>query len=183
MFSRFVVHPPFSWKAYNIGAALQQPRQPRLAPELQCSAVQKHACPTPKPRDAYLLIVVAVVTAARSRFAVDEDRARDARCIRRRDRPNVFPGVLNLTSTVVYDGRCIITPAPPGPIFHGRYLHSSPNSVGTSTFSALEISRPELSEDVPFSSGALLVGRAIEPGTPPQGGADVHIPSNTVYYF
>ena len=52
-----------------------------------------------------------------------------------------------------------ITPAPPGPIFHGRYLHTW--NVGIASVparSALETtSRRELSEDASFGIGTLLV--------------------------
>ena len=45
---------------------------------------------------------------------------------------------------------------PPAPVFHARYLHSW-NSVGAKKMSALGTSRRELSEDVPFGVGTLLV--------------------------
>ena len=56
---------------------------------------------------------------------------------------------------------------PPGPIFHGRYLHNSSwnsvNSVGAKEVSVGKISSRELSEDVPFGvdTGTLLVVKAI----------------------
>ena len=49
--------------------------------------------------------------------------------------------------------RC--TSLPPGTIFHGRYLHSW-NTVGAKK-PALETSRRELSEDLSFGIGTLLV--------------------------
>ena len=51
-------------------------------------------------------------------------------------------------------GRCVSHP--PGPIFYARYLHR----VGIASVpktSALETSRRELSEDVSFGVGALLI--------------------------
>ena len=53
----------------------------------------------------------------------------------------------------VYDGLCISHT--PGPIFHGRYLHSW--NSGSPKRSALETSRRELSENVSFGIGTLLV--------------------------
>ena len=61
----------------------------------------------------------------------------------------------------VYDG-VFITPAPPGPIFHGRHLHIRNNSVGAEKRSVVEASRRELSEHAPFGIGTipLVVGRS-----------------------
>ena len=69
-----------------------------------------------------------------------------------------------------------ITPAPPGPIFHARYLDiftvGMLTVVSVPTRSGLETSPRELSEDVSFGIGTghwhPLGCRAIELGKPPQ---------------
>ena len=60
----------------------------------------------------------------------------------------------------------------PGPIFHGRYLHRW-KRVSAIKVGAVETSRRELSEDVLFGVGTLLV---VEQSTlePPSGRCDIH---------
>ena len=70
---------------------------------------------------------------------------------------------------IVYDRVYHATP-PPAPIFHCLYLHSS-NSAGAKKESAVETSRrAELSGDVSFGVGTLLVVEQTSLETPPQGG-------------
>ena len=81
-----------------------------------------------------------------------------------------------LPYTTVY-----MTPAPPGPSFHGRYLHSSWNSVGCQKKSALKTSRQERAfrrRIIRYDIGTLLVVEQTAPG-----GCDnviIHRPSYTV---
>ena len=64
--------------------------------------------------------------------------------------------VLIFWFAVVPYRRVYISPAPPGPIFHGRQIHSW-NSGGAKTRTALKTPRRGLSEDVPFGVDTLLV--------------------------
>ena len=52
---------------------------------------------------------------------------------------------------------CVTPSHTPGPIFHGRYVHRSNSAGAKQKKAAFEPSRRELSEDVSFGIGALLV--------------------------
>ena len=80
---------------------------------------------------------------------------------------------------IVYDRVYHATP-PPAPIFHCLYLHSS-NSAGAKKESAVETSRrAELSGDVSFGVGTLLVVEQTSLEKTPQGGV-IYIQSYTVF--
>ena len=68
-----------------------------------------------------------------------------------------------------YRIRLYITPAPPGPIFHGRLSPIQLEWYMCQKGRRWKTSRRELSEDVSFGIGTLLVCRVIEVGKPSKG--------------